>query len=248
MTSKRKPATVASPTATLPISRKNREIELESEIAEKALQIEKLKSEIGEFKGTITKQGTEIEKLKSTVPALDWGKLQSELDTIDDIKDKIGFLQSVVTNNPSLCFNTKCPIFNDIIELRNLLTRFRAENIPTRLELIQSSTEFTPLDRDYALELYESASYECDLALQEIMRVASVNKSVAERELVDHERQVELIRELTKSGLPLPTNVKLGLEKSLDVEASKERWQEARGIIVKKISGTSEKSGGDKTK
>nr|MDO8116421.1 hypothetical protein [Candidatus Sigynarchaeota archaeon] len=162
----------------------------------------------------------------------DWGQLQGILDMEEDIDEKVIFLQRVISRNKFLCYDGRCPIFTDILKLRQKLADF---DLPlTRLSEIKRC-QMTEKQRKLLFDKYKRAKYECDLTLSEIMRVAQVNKALDYRDETAHKRRLELIRELNKNNFPLPFNVKADIEEQLNTTSNSEQWKNAQDQTKKEV-------------
>jgi len=171
--------------------------------------------------------------IKSPCPEIanDWGVLQGLLDQIGDINAKVSFLQTLVSANQFVCYNAKCPVFEDIQELRTQIADF---DLPiTSISDITQLKGINELKRKIMLEKYQRAKLKCDKALQKIMTVASVNKALNDKEEGSHKRRLELIDKLNQSHLPLPIDVKSDIEQVLNTRLSQEQWEKAQGTIRK---------------
>lgn len=174
----------------------------------------------------------------------DWGRLQTILDLIDDINEKVGFLQTLLSRNQFVCYDGKCPIFENIFELRRELADF---DIPiTSMKKIRT-LNLSPLQKKIYSKKYEIAKYKCDLALQEIMKVASVNRAKDEAEETFHRRRLELIDKMNESNFALPVEIKADIEKQLNTSNGIVQWEQKTKEKKKKKSGDKNKNyGGSK--
>lgn len=158
-----------------------------------------------------------------------WGILQQLLDSIHDIDDKIVFLQQVISFNKFLCYRGECPIFEHMMNLRQDIADF---DLPiTDLENIKKS-KMPENKRKRLLENYKDAAWKCDKLLQEIMKIAQVNKANEGRDEVQHVRRLELIDKLNESHFPLPLTVKGDIEEQLNMGQKTDDWQKVQEKIA----------------
>lgn len=156
----------------------------------------------------------------------DWGRLQYILDMIDDINEKVGFLQTLTSRNQHVCYDGRCPIFGKILELRSQIADF---DLPiTALKTIKE-VNLSPQRRNILKQKYNQAKFECDKALQEIMTVATTNRAKDLKEETAHQRRLELIDRLNQSNFPLPIDVKGDIEKVLNTSNDKIQWEKKAG-------------------
>lgn len=170
----------------------------------------------------------------------DWGELQTRLDALDDIKEKVWFLQTVVSRNPFVCYDGRCPIFQDLLDLRGELVSVSFTS-PAAIKAANVSER----DRKTLWESYHQARYRCDKALQSIMRVATVNKAKDEREKSLHAMRIELVEKLNQSHLPLPVDVKSDIESFLNTQSTAASWDTAKAKIQTKTSAPQAKGSGE---
>jgi len=161
----------------------------------------------------------------------DWGRLQEILDYTTDINEKVLFLQSVVSRNKFLCYNGNCPVFKDIIELRRQLADFDLP-ITDSKELLKA--QLSGQQRKILVGKYKQAKYKCDQTLQEIMRVATVNRANEQKDETFHRRRLELIDKLNQSHFPVPVDVKADIEDQLNMKP--DAWQQAQAQAQAKVT------------
>lgn len=142
-----------------------------------------------------------------------WGFLQSLLDDMIDIKEKAFFLQTIISKNKYVCFHGQCPIFEKIRLLRADIIELGLSN--TTIEKIQNS-KTTKLLKLQRLKDLERLFLRCDDLLQEIMRIATVNKAIMDKVREENNIRLDIVKELNKSKMPIPfvagKEVQSGLE------------------------------------
>ena len=134
-----------------------------------------------------------------------WGILQGFLDSISCVKTKITLLQTILSKNIYLCYDGKCPIFENIKKLRSELMNIGFSY--TTKDKIKNSSELTEIEKKEKLDQIEKLTLHCDNTLQEMMKIASVNKANIDKEKEFHKLRIELIQEINKSNHPLPINL-----------------------------------------